>query len=541
MTVVPEVKKTLSPTSEDYNARFREIIDREFPTLEGRQEPERIVCDRGGDRHHGEKAVKLAQSFGIKLMPWQEEQVLLALSVDEDGHWLHPDVVLICPRQNGKSLILEVIVLYRLFKLNHQIVFSAHQWRTAKSIRNRLWKRIKSRPWAARRLVRNTASAGEAEMETADGGKVQFSTRSNDMGRGFDEIDLLIIDEAYNLDSGEMDAVAPTQLAAEDPQTYYTSSAVNEFKHPKGEELSKVRDRALGGDTEGLLFSEFAAPEGMDPDDPFTWMMANPSYGVVANEKKIRSLKSKLTDVGFEVEMLGWGRWFVVVSDDSDTPTLIDLGEWEAKSDLAPKFWSDAALDFKCTSICGLGADFTPDGEKVGLVSAITAGEKFFLSLAPIEEFVRVDLVASVSRTVELSMGNKIFTAGVALDPTGPGSTVVGPLQSAGVYPDELNGAQVSKAWELFKRLWAEGRIIHDGDPRWGAAWAVAQERSSKGRYPSLDRYASDVSILNAALFAIWVLQEFLGAEDVPEVEKKKFVGKARVVRAPNRAAVLQF
>ena len=174
---------TRSQTSEDYNARFREIIDREFPGLEGRQEPERIVCDLGGDRHHGEKALKLAKSFGMKLMPWQEEQVLLALSVDADGHWLHPDVVLICPRQNGKSLILEVIVLYRLFKMGHQIVFSAHQWRTAKSIRNRIWKRIKSRPWAARRLVRNTASAGEAEMETSDGGKVQFSTRSNDMGR----------------------------------------------------------------------------------------------------------------------------------------------------------------------------------------------------------------------------------------------------------------------------------------------------------------------------------------------------------------------
>lgn len=540
MTVVPEVKKTLSLTSEDYNARFREIIDREFPELEGRQEPEYLVCDRGGDQHHGEKAIKLAASFGIKLMPWQKEQVLLALAVDADGHWLHPDVVLICPRQNGKSLILEVILLYRLFKLNHQIVFSAHQWRTAKSIRNRIWKRIKSRPWAARRLVRNTASAGEAEMETADGGKVQFTTRSNDMGRGFDEIDLLMIDEAYNLDSGEMDAVAPTQLAAEDPQTYYTSSAVNEFKHPKGEELSKLRDSALGDGSDGMLFSEFAAPVGMDPEDPLTWMMANPSYGVVANEKKIRSLKKKLTDVGFEVEMLGWGRWFAL-SSDGDMPTLIDIAEWGLKVDDAPRFWSDSARDFGATSLCGLGMDFKPDGDKAGLVSAVTVGDKFFLSLSPVDDFVRADLVASVSRTLELCMEGGIFPVGVGMDPVGPGSTVVGPLQDAGVYPEELSGADVSKAWELFKRLWAEGRIVHDGDPRWSAAWALAQERSSKGRYPSLDRYASDVSILNAALFAIWVLQEFLGSEEAAEVGKKKFVGKARAVHAPRRAAVMQF
>lgn len=540
MTAAQVGTRTLSPTS-DYNARFRESIDAEFPTLEGRQEPERLVCDRGGDRHHGEKAIKLAKSFGMKLMPWQEEQVFLALSVDADGHWLHPDVVLICPRQNGKSLILEVIVLYRLFKLNHQIVFSAQQWRTAKSIRNRIWKRVKSRPWAARRLVRNTASAGEAEMETVDGGKVQFSTRSNDMGRGFDEIDLLIIDEAYNLDSGEMDAVAPTQLAAEDPQTYYTSSAVNEFKHPKGEELSRVRDRALSGDAEGLLFSEFAAPEGMDPGDLVTWMMANPSYGVVANEKKIRSLRSKLTAVGFEVEMLGWGRWFSTLSDADEALTLIDIEQWSKLHEKEPRFYSDHALAFKSQALCALGADFTPDGTKVGLAAAITIGDKFYLSLSPITEFVRAEFVESVSRTMEISEKNRLFPTGVALDPTGPGSTVLAPLQAAGVYPDELNGGQVSKAWELFKRLWAEDRIIHDGAPRWTAAWLLAQERSSKGRYPSLDRYASDVSVLNAAVFAIWALQEFIGAEDVPVVAGKKFVGKARAVRAPNRAAALQF
>ena len=138
-------------------------------------------------------------------------------------------------------------------------------------------------------------------------------------------------------------------------------------------------------------------------------------------------------------------------------------------------------------------------------------------------------------------MEGGIFPVGVGMDPVGPGSTVVGPLQDSGVYPEELSGADVSKAWELFKRLWVEGRIVHDGDSRWSAAWALAQERSSKGRYPSLDRYASDVSILNAALFAIWVLQEFLGAEEAAEVGKKKFVGKARAVHAPTRAAVMQF
>lgn len=533
-------KQTRSLNSEESNARFREIIESEFPELEGRQLPERFICNQEGFLHHGEKAIKLAQSFGINPMPWQREQILYSLAVDEDDKWLHADYVLICPRQNGKSLILEIILLYRLFKLNHQIVFSAHQWRTAKSIRNRLWKRIKSRPWAARRLVRNTASAGEAEMETADGGKVQFTTRSNDMGRGFDKIDLLMIDEAYNLDSGELDAVSPTQLAADDPQTFFTSSAVNEFKHPKGEELSKIRHRVLAGEAEGLMFSEFAAPEGLEPDDPETWKLANPSYGVVATEKKVRSQLTKLTDVGFQVEMLGWGRW-VQFLDGDDVATLIDVDVWASRVDDAPAFHHESAVALGADSLCALGVDFTPDGERAGLVSAVTVGDKVYLSLAPVHEFVRSEVVGSISRTLDNSMTDGIFPAGVGLDPLGAGSTVVAPLHEAGVYPDEMNGAQVSKAWELFKRLWAEDRIVHDGNPRWVAAWQLAQERQSTGRYPSLDRYASDVSILNAAMFAIWVLQEFIGAEQVADIGERKFVGKARVVRAKNRAASMQF
>src|SRR5699024_1109455 len=106
---------------------------------------------------------------------------------------------------------------------------------------------------------------------------------------------------------------------------------------------------------------------------------------------------------------------------------LIDLEEWAAKATPAPKV----------QTMCGLGTDFTPDGEKVGLVSAIAAGEKFYLSVAPIVEFVRADLVTSISRAIAVNAEGGPLPVAVSLDPTGPGSTVVGPLQAAGVYPEE--------------------------------------------------------------------------------------------------------
>lgn len=515
--------KMASQISDDYNAEFADIIAREWPELQGRQSPQTLICSDGGDFTHSRKALTLAGRFGIKLMPWQRRQVMLALAVDADGRWLHPDVVLLCPRQNGKSLILEVVILYRLFVLNHQIVFTAHQWKTAKSIRNRIWRKIKAREWAQRRLVRNTASAGEAEMETAGGGKIQFTTRSNDAGRGFDQIDLLLLDEAYNLDSGELDAMAPTQLAAEDPQTFYTSSAVNSDKHVKGEELSKVRDRAVSGEAEFMLFSEFCAPEGMDPNDPETWKLANPSYGVVATFKKTTSLKHKLTAIGFEVEILGWGRWFDLSEQVGDDEHVIKPDIWQKLSSGSPEISGDSTV----------AIEVTPNGENVGMVSAQrTANDGAHLSLNQMIDFDRDEVVAA-----SVSAVAKNDPIAFAVDPIGQVSTLIDLLRKKHIAPEKLTGGQVAAAFELFLRLIAEGKISHDGEQRWLDALEVVKAR--EGKFRCFDRFSGDVTVLIAASIAVWALQEYEIPETAPPLPTKhRFIGTARAVEAAPMAAM---
>lgn len=530
MTVLERVRKTDSRACDDVDDQFWEIVNEEFPKLEGRQYPQYLVCWRGGDLTHGRKAVELARRFGVVLFPWQEEQVLLALAVGADGKWLHPDVVLVCPRQNGKSLILEVILLYRFFVLGHKIVFSAQRWSTAKSIRNRVWAKIKSRSWARKRLIRNTSSAGEAEMELENGGKIQYTTRSGDLGRGFDKIDLLICDEAYNLDSAELDAVVPTQLAADDPQSYFTSSAVNRLKHSKGDELSKMRHRALTDENDSTtLYSEFCAPEGLDPDDPATWALGNPSYGVISTEVKIRSTKKKLSDDGFEVEMLGWGRWFEpeALADDR---YLIDLDVWRAGAIAAPAF-SDSCL----------GVGVTPDGQKAGVVLAqLMPNGSVFLSAAPISEFDR-DVITARAREVVA----QVDPVANVFDPFGAGSTLGDAFDRAGVGYDALNGGQVAAGYELLLRFVAEGKIFHDGDQRWLDQWKIADERG-KGRYRSFDRFAGDVTLLDAASLALFGLNEYaVIPEKQAKVEKPKrlkaSVGSPRVVEVDRRVAEMAF
>ncbi|WP_334137016.1 hypothetical protein [Corynebacterium variabile] len=504
-------KRTDSPVCEDW------------PSLEGRQDPE-VLISAGSGGEHGDKAIELARRFGVRLMPWQEEQVRLSLATDEYGRWVHQDVVLICPRQNGKSLILEVIILYRLFILHQQIIFTAQQWRTAKSIRNRLWKRIKSRKWAERRLVRNTASAGEAEMETSDGGKVQFTTRSNDAGRGFDQIDLLLLDEAYNLEAGELDSITPIQLAAPDPQTYYTSSAVNQSRHPKGVELSRVRDRALAGEAEGMLYSEFRAPDGADPADPETWKLANPSYGVVATEKKVQSLRSKLTDMGFAVEVLGWGEWFVTVGEQAQE-FVFDPDRWQAATASVPI----------AGNTC-LGIAVAPEAAGVALVLAVRTGAGVHVSLGPVSEFDRSAVVAAVKTTVDA-----VDPLAVVVDPKGPSSTVLDPLVKTGVEPECLNWPKVVAATELLLTLIAEGSVTHDADPRWVEAVEVAEFRPGMEKGRAFKEVRPVVSVLVAAAFAVWGLTEFEIPEEPGDVKMvRRFVGHVESVPAAPVAAAAQ-
>jgi hypothetical protein len=76
-----------------------------WPQLTGRQEPAESSWFPG-DETEGERAVELATRVGVRPMPWQRQTLGRILSRRPDGLWTHADVVIISPRQSGKSEIL---------------------------------------------------------------------------------------------------------------------------------------------------------------------------------------------------------------------------------------------------------------------------------------------------------------------------------------------------------------------------------------------------------------------------------------------------
>lgn len=509
--------------------------------LIGCQEPTHAWPPPGdcpGSDEFATKAILFLRWCGLTLYPWQELYVWDALHTGETGLWSFREQLLMVARQNGKGEILVAIELVLIYLCGaRKIMHSAHFLDTAMDARDRLMEVIEDHPglmswWEDEHegVPRAKLGNGKDAIEFPNGAKIYFRTRTKKTGRGL-AFDCVIFDECFDLPNEVYAAMNNTTKARPNALKIFASSPVNIKEHFHGAVMS-AKWWAGHDKTAGLLFRAWC--KELD-DDPFaldTWIKSNPSLvneprpglqlSQVEDEAASAKNSSALLDA-FLVETLGQGDW---VPRDNDTTTdFVPIIDYES--------WNSAAVHMpsKVGDMC-VAQDVTPDGEKMSMVAAAWSGNNVFLSLSPLTDFARDDAVESVARAVDNN-----DPLAVVLDPSGQCSTLVEPLRKADIEPELLTGAKVSQSYELFLRMWAEGRITHDGNPRWLEALKIAKQRDKNGRFRSLERYTGDVTCLVAGSMAIWGLVEY-GIPDNVDVEKKTgFVGHAQPVAAAPIAA----
>ena len=496
-----------------------------------------------GDAEFAERAVEFVRWAGLSLYPWQEELLRDSLLRVDGGMWASREVVVSLARQNGKGEVLVALELVAVYLCGaERIMHSAHFLDTAMDARDRLWGIIESNPgllswWEGEfdGVPKPVMGNGKDAIKFPNGAKIYYRTRTKKTGRGL-SFDWLIFDECFDLPNEVYAAMNNTTKARPNAQTWFISSPVNIKEHFHGAIFSAKRWAALDG-VDGTLFKEWSIADDDDPFDPGVWAKANPSLvseprpGVqldsVRSEAESARRSEALLDP-FLVETLGRGLWVPRDGQGADDfVPVVDLEAWGEKATAVPVGITDSCM----------AVDVTPDGERVSVVAAAAVNGNVFLSVAPVDVFDRGEVVGSIARTVEQN-----DPVGVVMDPSGQCSTLVDPLKESGVEPELASGAKVSQAYELFLRMWAEGRILHDGSPRWVEALGVAEERSRNGRFRSLERFSGDVTILVAATLAVWGLQEF-AADVVPEdvKRKKKYVSSARSIPARSRVVEMSF
>lgn len=316
---------------------------------------------------------------GLHLDPWQQFVLTHALSEDKDGQWAAFEVGVEVARQNGKGGLLEARELAGLFILGEElIIHSAHEFATAIEAFRRLESLIQNTPDLHSQVKPKgyKHSHGEEGIEFKSGQRIRFRTRTKGGTRGF-TCDCLILDEAMVIPEAIHGAVLPTVSAVENPQVWYTGSAVDQEVMEHGLVFARVRDRAINGVTDehgerhndpSLAYFGWSA-DAEDPElvgeratDAEQWARANPGLGIRISLEHVAREQRSMDPRTFAVERLGVGDW---PAPDEIVPGGIPLDGWLALQDPSSQmvgpvcFAFDVRPDRSAASIgvAGLRAD----------------------------------------------------------------------------------------------------------------------------------------------------------------------------------------
>ena len=456
----------------------------------GEQVP-RLLSVPPGTSGRGEEAAELAAAAGLVLDPWQRFVLDASLREGEDGKWASDEVCLIVARQQGKGAILEARELAGLFLFDEQqILHTAHEYKTSEKAFLRVRSLIDSLPSLSRRVKRCRSSPGQNAIEMHSGAELRFVARTAGSGRGF-TADLVILDEAYDLTEQKLAALAPTQVAVDNPQMWYTSSAVDQETMPNGEVLARVRERGLAGG-DGLAFFEWSAESDDDRDDPATWAKANPALGVRLGSDAISKARKQLTPRTFEVENLSIGDWPSSKSDENEP--VIDDATWRSLVDRSPVRSGHFVLTVEAT----------PDEQFASIAQGVKTERGVHAQVIYHGPFDRAEVVKRIK-----AVRSRSAPTAVLLDPKSAAGAFRIPLEDAGVEVTPMTLTHVKEACRDFLVRVRDGEATHDDDPRLMVALEQARLREFSDGSKAWERHSGEISQLVALTHAVWGVSAF--------------------------------
>lgn len=266
----------------------------------------RHICRPEGIKSTGWPAVKdRAAKMGMPADLWQEGIGRLALSKRDSGLYAAGigGVIMSIPRQVGKTYLISLIVfaLCTLFS-NLTVIWTAHRTRTHNETFKKMQATAQKRkvaPWIAN--VR--ATNGEQEITFKNGSRIMFGARESGFGRGFDKVDILVLDEAQILTEDAMTDMVPATNASPNGLVFMMGTPPR--PRDNGEVFTNARADALGGDPD-RLYIELSADRDAKINDRAQLAKANPSYPHRTTEAAIQRMKKLLgSDENFKREALG--------------------------------------------------------------------------------------------------------------------------------------------------------------------------------------------------------------------------------------------
>lgn len=336
----------------------------------GSQEPSARIAPeyRSTD---GPDAVRVLRAGGTILDPWQSDILDDWMGRTVSGKWAAPTAGGSVPRQNGKSLLVQGRAEAGMLLLNETVIYTAHLQKTATETFEEMRAYFESR--ALRRHVAEIKTAlGREQIILKSGARIKFLARTRNGGRG-QHGDLLIFDEAQELDETAQGSFIPAISASLNPQTIYVGTPPG--PDAVGTVFRALRKRALGGETRKAAWFEFSVPEIGNVKNPARWAATNPAMGRRIQYSTIEGEAEQLDPDTFARERLGW--WSPVATETLDY--AIDRKAWEACASDAEKPEGKTAYGVKFaadgSAVCLCGAVIPKDGPaRVSLIEQRPTG-----------------------------------------------------------------------------------------------------------------------------------------------------------------------
>lgn len=245
--------------------------------------------------------------------------------------------------------MLALLIIRRLFKHRRRQVYTAQQWATVEDVFDRVCAIIERVPSLRNRLAAPPSkkdNRGTLILKPLPGEKhvvkASFGPRTQHFARGFTEIDDLYLDESYDLVPKETANLTGAQAASDNPQTFYVSTPPVVSEHPNCHRFSGLVRTVIAGGAPGLYGALYRAPKGFKRGDPAAYPLAQPSYGVVGNDREMEAHLQGARDAGpvdlalFDADWLGWGDY---PPPANKRPSEIPAEVWEA---MGPKLGEPA-------------------------------------------------------------------------------------------------------------------------------------------------------------------------------------------------------
>lgn len=301
----------------------------------------------------GYDAVKLLSIGNLILDQWQSDAMDDWMSISPSGKWVCKTCGLSVPRQNGKTGLLAGRSESGMLMYNETVLYTAHLQKTATETFEEMANFFDSPK--LRKYIKDIKTAlGREQIILKSGAKVKFLARTRNGGRG-QHGDLLIFDEAQELDDDAQASFIPAISASLNPQTIYAGTPPD--PNTTGNVFRRIREKTINGETKAASWLEFSVDEIGDVHNQKRWAATNPALGRRILLSTIEGESAQMDADTFARERLGW--WTPIVTERVDYAINKDL--WDACVSDEPKPEGKTAY----------GVKFSPDGSVVSLCGAV--------------------------------------------------------------------------------------------------------------------------------------------------------------------------